>query len=190
MGEQMTKKLFFVASEAQPFFASGGLGDVIGSLPKRIQKNAKEKLEVSVILPLYANLNKAYKNKLVYIGQTNTKLSWRNQYCGIFKYEEGGVKYYFIDNEYYFKRENFYGYFDDAERFAFFSRAAIDVMLFLNEIPDIIHAHITYPGGYIGAKLGAYINTKMKSTTLVIALRIMLIVVGIKLIWEGVQALI
>lgn len=141
MGEQMTKKLFFVASEAQPFFASGGLGDVIGSLPKRIQKNAKEKLEVSVILPLYANLNKAYKNKLVYIGQTNTKLSWRNQYCGIFKYEECGVKYYFIDNEYYFKRENFYGYFDDAERFAFFSRAAIDVMLFLNEIPDIIHAH-------------------------------------------------
>ena len=96
MGEQ-AKKLFFVASEAQPFFASGGLGDVIGSLPKRIAKNAKEELEVSVILPLYSKLNKAYKNKLVYIGQTNTKLSWRNQYCGIFKYEEAGVKYYFID---------------------------------------------------------------------------------------------
>ena len=59
----------------------------------------------------------------------------------IFKYEENGVKYYFIDNEYYFKRDNFYGYFDDAERFAFFSKAAIDVMIFIDEIPDIIHVH-------------------------------------------------
>ena len=123
------------------FFASGGLGDVIGSLPKRILKNAKGEFEVSVILPLYAKLNQAYKNKLIYIGQTTTKLSWRNQYCGIFKYEENGVKYYFIDNEYYFKRDNFYGYFDDAERFAFFSKAAIDVMIFIDEIPDIIHVH-------------------------------------------------
>ena len=91
MGENKVKKIFFVASEAQPFFASGGLGDVIGSLPKRILKNAKGEFEVSVILPLYAKLNQAYKNKLVYIGQTTTKLSWRNQYCGIFKYEENGV---------------------------------------------------------------------------------------------------
>ncbi|MFR7880092.1 MAG: glycogen synthase [Christensenellales bacterium] len=104
-------------------------------------KNAKGEFEVSVILPLYAKLNQAYKNKLIYIGQTTTKLSWRNQYCGIFKYEENGVKYYFIDNEYYFKRDNFYGYFDDAERFAFFSKAAIDVMIFIDEIPDIIHVH-------------------------------------------------
>ncbi len=141
MGENQTKKIFFVASEAQPFFASGGLGDVIGSLPKRILKNSKGNFEVSVILPLYAKLNQAYKNKLIYVGQTITNLSWRKQYCGIFKYEENGVKYYFIDNEYYFKRDNFYGYFDDAERFAFFSKAAIDVMLFLNEIPDIIHVH-------------------------------------------------
>ena len=93
MGENKVKKIFFVASEAQPFFASGGLGDVIGSLPKRILKNAKGEFEVSVILPLYAKLNQAYKNKLIYIGQTTTKLSWRNQYCGIFKYEENGVKY-------------------------------------------------------------------------------------------------
>ena len=57
-----------------------------------------------------------------------------------FKYEENGVKYYFIDNEYYFKRVNFYGYFDDAERFAFFSKAAIDVMIFIDEIPDIIQS--------------------------------------------------
>ena len=82
MSEQKAKKLFFVASEAQPFFASGGLGDVIGSLPKRIVKNVKGSMDVTVILPLYSKLNQAYKNKLVYVGQTITKLSWRNQYCG------------------------------------------------------------------------------------------------------------
>ena len=64
MGENKVKKIFFVASEAQPFFASGGLGDVIGSLPKRILKNAKGEFEVSVILPLYAKLNQAYKTNL------------------------------------------------------------------------------------------------------------------------------
>lgn len=141
MDELKTKKVFFVASEAQPFFASGGLGDVIGSLPKKIAKNAKDKFEISVILPLYSKINQAYRNKLVYVGQTTTKLSWRNQYCGIYKYEDKDIKYYFVDNEYYFKRDNFYGYFDDAERFAFFCKAAIDVMIYINEIPDIIHTH-------------------------------------------------
>lgn len=141
MSENNIKKIVFVASEAQPFFASGGLGDVIGSLPNRIYKNSKEQFSIKVILPLYSKLNQAFRNKLVYVGHTTTKLSWRNQYCGIYKYEYKGVTYYFIDNEYYFRRENFYGYFDDAERFAFFSKAAIDVMIYLNEIPDIIHAH-------------------------------------------------
>lgn len=141
MCENNVKKICFVASEAQPFFASGGLGDVIGSLPKRILKNSKGMYEVSVILPLYSKMNQAYKNKLVWVGQTTTRLSWRNQYCGVYKYEESGVKYYFIDNEYYFKREAFYGYFDDAERFAFFSRAAIDVMILTNQIPDLVHVH-------------------------------------------------
>lgn len=141
MGELKMKKIFFVASEAQPFFASGGLGDVIGSLPKKIVKNAKDKFSVSVILPLYSKINQAYRNKLVYVGQTTTTLAWRKQYCGIYKYEDKDVTYYFVDNEYYFKRDNFYGYFDDAERFAFFSKAAIEVMIYLNEIPNIIHAH-------------------------------------------------
>ena len=73
MGELKMKKIFFVASEAQPFFASGGLGDVIGSLPKKIVKNAKDKFSVSVILPLYSKINQAYRNKLVYVGYTNMK---------------------------------------------------------------------------------------------------------------------
>ena len=140
--ETKIKKIAYVASECQPFFASGGLGDVVGSLPKRIVKQSKGEYEISVILPLYSlKMNPKYFNKLIYVGQTTVKLSWRNQYCGIYKYVEGGVKYYFIDNEYYFKRANYYGYFDDAERFAYFSKAAIEVMIYLNEIPDILHAH-------------------------------------------------
>ncbi len=135
------KKIAYVASECQPFFTSGGLGEVVGSLPKKIVKAEKNTWEVDVYLPLYSNISKDFANKLVYVGQTIVNLSWRKQYCGIFKYEDAGVKYYFIDNEYYFKRERFYGYFDDAERFAFFSKAAIEVMIYLNEIPDIIHCH-------------------------------------------------
>lgn len=140
------KNIAFVASECQPFFASGGLGDVIGSLPKKIVKLDKGLWNVEVYLPLYSNISKQYANKLVYVGQTYVKLSWRRQYCGIYKYEDAGVTYYFLDNEYYFKRERLYGYFDDAERFAFFSKAVIDVMLHLNmlglnNIPDIIHCH-------------------------------------------------
>ncbi len=137
----MSKKIAFVASECQPFFASGGLGDVIGSLPSRIVKEGADDLEVSVFLPLYSSMTAGYRNKLVYVGQIDVQLSWRKQYCGIYKYENKGVSYYFIDNEYYFKRNSFYGYYDDAERFAFFSKAVIDVMLFLNEVPSIIHTH-------------------------------------------------
>ena len=119
------KKIVIVASECQPFFASGGLADVIGSLPTRISKliNANgEQNQISVILPLYSKFTSPkYRNKLVYIGQTTVNLAWRKQYCGIFKYVEKGITYYFIDNEYYFKRDRLYGYFDDAERFAYFS---------------------------------------------------------------------
>lgn len=138
----MCKKITFVASECQPFFASGGLGDVIGSLPSRIVKEGEKELDVTVFLPLYSSMTAGYRNKLVYVGQINVKLSWRIQYCGIYKYTNKGVTYYFLDNEYYFKRNaGYYGYYDDAERFAFFSKAVIDVMLFLNEVPDIIHTH-------------------------------------------------
>ena len=135
------KLVTFITSECQPFIASGGLGDVTGSLPQRIVKASKGEYELTVILPYYSKINPKYRNKLVYIGQITVNLAWRKQYCGIFKYEAKGVKYYFIDNEYYFKRDNLYGYFDDGERFAYFSKAAIEVMLYLNEVPDIIHVH-------------------------------------------------
>lgn len=134
-------KVAYVASECQPFFTSGGLGEVIGSLPKEIVKKDKGAWNVDVYLPLYSSLNKAYANKLVYVGNITVNLSWRKQYCGIYKYVQKNITYYFIDNEYYFKRDRLYGYFDDGERFAFFSKAVIDVMLYLDSIPNIIHCH-------------------------------------------------
>ena len=139
------KKIAIIASECQPFFASGGLGDVVGSLPKRIIKLANDKAtdpnQIVVILPLYSKIAHDYRNKLVYVSQHVVTLAWRKQYCGVFKYVDKGVTYYFLDNEYYFKRHNFYGYFDDGERFAFFCKAAIDTLLYLGFIPDIIHVH-------------------------------------------------
>lgn len=139
--EKEIKQITFVASECQPFIASGGLGDVVGSLPSRIVKSGKGEYKINVILPYYSKINPLYRNKLVYVTQITVNLSWRKQYCGIFKYEDKYVTYYFIDNEYYFKRDNLYGYFDDAERFAYFSKAAIEVMIQLDMIPDIIHVH-------------------------------------------------
>lgn len=141
MSEIGKKKVTFVASECQPFIATGGLGDVIGSLPKEIAKAAKKKYEVSVILPLYAKIADNYRKKFEFVGQTIVRLAWRRQYCGIYRYIDKGVTYYFVDNEYYFRRDRLYGYFDDAERFAFFAKTAIEVMLFMNEIPDVIHLH-------------------------------------------------
>ena len=138
------KRIGIIASECQPFFASGGLADVIGSLPQRLLKIMKEEgdAEIFVMLPLYSKFtNESYKEKLEYVGQTTVMLAWRKQYCGIFKYVKDGVTYYFLDNEYYFKKSNYYGYFDDGERFAFFSKASIDVMKYLDIVPNIIHCH-------------------------------------------------
>ncbi len=141
------KTIVIVASECQPFFASGGLGDVIGSLPQKMFKEVNNKVEddkknnVIVFLPLYSRLAQDYRNKLIYVTQLFVDLSWRHQYCGIFKYVEKGVTYYFLDNEYYFKRDAFYGYFDDAERFAFFSKAVIESIAHLDIHPDIIHTN-------------------------------------------------
>lgn len=133
------KKITFVASECQPFIASGGLGDVIGSLPQEVAKN--KNYLVDVIVPLYKKIKPEFKEKFEFITKTYINLSWRKQYLGIYKYTDNNVNYYFLDNEYYFKRDNLYGYFDDAERFAFFSKAVIDFMLYTNNIPDIIHAN-------------------------------------------------
>ena len=130
------KKVLYAATECNPFWATGGLGDVAGSLPHAL-RNAG--VDVRVILPLYEN--GIDKSKLSKIGVINVPVSWRNQYCGIFTLERDGIVYYFAENEYYFKRQSIYGQYDDGERFAFFSRAVLEIVRFLDWKPDIIHCN-------------------------------------------------
>ena len=106
-------KILFVASEARPFIASGGLADVAGSLPKALCDTGNE---CRVVIPLYKNIPQQFRERMEFVRNFNVPLAWRNQYCGVFKARHQGVVYYFLDNEYYFKRDNLYGYYDDAEK--------------------------------------------------------------------------
>ncbi len=134
------KRIVFLGSEAAPFIATGGLADVLGSLPKALAQN--KELDISVIIPYYSAINSELKSKFEYVTNFNVSVGWRSQYCGVFKYVHEGVKFYFIDNEYYFKRDgNIYGFYDDGERFAFFSRAALDTIARLNIYPDVLHCN-------------------------------------------------
>lgn len=136
----MKKKILFVASEAVPFASSGGLGDVIGSLPSALQ-SASGDYDVRVILPLYGTMDPEWRSKLVKVAETVITLSWRRQYLGIFKIVKDGVTYYFLDNEYYFKRPSLYGSYDDGERYAFFCKAVMDTLPIIEFFPDVLHAH-------------------------------------------------
>ncbi len=133
------RKVLFVASEATPFIATGGLAEVIGSLSKALAKDPA--YDVRVVLPLYSDIKTEYRRKMSFLGNIFVPLSWRNQYCGIFSYEEAGVTFYFLDNEYYFKRPGCYGYYDDGERFAFFSRSVMEILPFIKFYPDVLHCH-------------------------------------------------
>lgn len=136
---QGKKKILFVASECQPFVVTGGLAEVIGSLSKSLA--ATGRFDVRVVVPLYSDIKQEYRKDFKYIGNLYVHLAWRNQYCGIFSYEKDGVTFYFIDNEFYFKRPGCYGYYDDGERFAFFSRSVLEMMSYLNFYPDVMHCH-------------------------------------------------
>lgn len=131
--------VLMVASEATPFIKTGGLADVLGSLPVALTANGN--LDVRVILPLYGTMEEGFKTHLTYVTNFNVPVGWRNQYCGLFYYKRKNVTFYFIDNEYYFKRGNLYGYYDDGERFSFFSRAVLEAMAHLNYYPDVMHCH-------------------------------------------------
>ena len=130
-------KILFCSSEVVPFAASGGLGDVAGSLPKSLNAEGQD---VRVILPLYGKIKEKYSEDLKFIDSFNVSLGWRNQYCGLFTMEQNGVTYYLLDNEFYFNRPNLYGYGDDGERFAFYSKAILESLLHMDFEPDIIHA--------------------------------------------------
>jgi starch synthase len=132
-------KILFCTSECVPFAASGGLGDVAGSLPKRLNKSGAD---VRVVMPLYKGIKEKYKDKLKFLKSFYVPLAWRNQYCGVFTLNKDGTEYYFLDNEYYFMRaDGLYGYYDDGERFAFFSKAILEAILQIDFAPDIIHAN-------------------------------------------------
>ena len=133
------RKVLFVASEAAPFIATGGLAEVIGSLPKALATDPN--YDVRVVLPLYSGIKSELRRKFSFLGNIYVPLGWRNQYCGVFSYQLEGVTFYFIDNEYYFKRGGCYGYYDDGERFAFFSRSVLEILPFIDFYPEILHCH-------------------------------------------------
>lgn len=131
-------KILFATSEALPFAMSGGLADVSGALPKALRRRM---VGCRVVMPLYSCVSPELREKMTFIGSITVPVSWRRQYCGIFEAHLDGVIYYLIDNEYYFKRDMLYGHYDDAERFAFFSRAVLEILPYIDFKPDIIHCN-------------------------------------------------
>ena len=130
-------KVCFIAAEAAPFVKVGGLGDVIGSLPKALRELG---VDARVILPLYSSIDREHFG-LKYKAYQFVDLGWRHSYCGIFETEVDGVPCYFVDNEQYFNRDSIYGQIDDGERFAFFSKAALEILPALDFKPDVVNVN-------------------------------------------------
>lgn len=135
--------VLFVAAEGVPFSKTGGLADVIGALPKELKK---QNVDVRVVLPKYGDTPEMYKQQMKLIYRFSVHLGWRNQYCGVLELEYQGVKFYFIDNEAYFKRPGTYGFFDDGERYAFLNRAVLECLPAIGFRPDLIHCHDWHTG--------------------------------------------
>lgn len=133
-------KILYAGSEAVPFAATGGLGDVLGALPAALKAKYPES-DIRIVLPLYGTIKEADRAKMTFICKTEVKLSWRKQYCGIYTAEHNGVIFYFIDNEYYFNRPALYGSFDDGERFAYFGSAILELMDKVDFFPDVLHCN-------------------------------------------------
>lgn len=133
-------KVLYITSECQPFVAYGGLADVAGGLTKSLAKKYKN-ADIRVVLPLYGEIDSIYKDNFKSISTLTVHLGWRQIYAGIFEYKKDNVTYYFIDNENYFKRKSIYGHYDDGERFAFFSKAVIQMLPVINFFPNIIHCN-------------------------------------------------
>ena len=133
-------QIVFASAECAPFVKTGGLGDVAGSLPAALVRAGAE---VIVMVPKYATIKDEYKTQMEHFSDFYVSLGWRNEYCGLEKLEHDGVTYIFIDNERYFARDYPYGFFDDGERFAFFSKAITES---LQHLPagfecDILHCN-------------------------------------------------
>lgn len=131
-------RVLLIASEAVPFAKSGGLGEVAGSLPQALSDAGAD---IRVVLPKYGDIPEEYKTQMNHLGSVTVPLGWRRQYCGINRLEHKGIIFYFLDNEYYFKRSGYYGYYDEAERFAFFCRGVLQSLGEIQFRPDILHCH-------------------------------------------------
>lgn len=132
-------QVLYVVFEADPFIKTGGLGDVGGSLPSAI---CKAGVDMRVILPKLSFIPQEYRDQMKKVAEFNVPLGWRNQYGGLEKLKYKGVTYYFIDNEYYFKRSAPYGHMDDGERIAYFSKAVLEAIRYMPGFsPDIIHCN-------------------------------------------------
>ncbi len=131
-------KILFAASEAVPYMASGGLADVAGALPKALCAAGHD---CRVVLPLYGDIAPALRQQLRLVAQFQVPLAWRSQYCGVWQGQVGAVTYYLLDNEYYFKRPGLYGFYDDGERYAYFSKAVLEMLQYLDFTPDILHCN-------------------------------------------------
>ena len=131
-------KCLICTSESVPFAGTGGLSEVCTSLAVEL---CKKNIDCRVVMPLYSEIEEKYKDKMEYVTNFYVPVAWRRVYCGVFKLVYNGVTFYFIDNEYYFKRTGFYGHYDDAERFTFFSRAVLEMLPNVSFKPDIIHCN-------------------------------------------------
>lgn len=131
-------KVLYCTSEARPFAATGGLAEVAGSLPQALRLRL---IGCRVVMPLYEEIPQELRDNMKFVTSLSVPVAWRRQYCGVFEARVGGVIYYLIDNQYYFKRKGLYGHYDDAERFAFLSRAALEMLPYIDFKPDIIHCN-------------------------------------------------
>ena len=144
MASRVRRKLrvVFATAEAAPFCKTGGLGDVAGSLPQAL---ADQGCKVIVMLPKYGTIAQKWVDQMEHLCDFYLNLGWRNEYCGLERLEKDGVEYVFVDNERYFKREQLYGYFDDGERFAFFSKAVTESLQYLDRVAgftcDVLHCN-------------------------------------------------
>lgn len=136
-------RILFAASEATPFIKSGGLADVAHDLPKQLALLGHE---VAVVLPLYSRINPSLREEFSFLGSFRVVMPVYDEYAGIFRKELEGVTYYFLDNEHYFHRDGLYGYYDDGERFAFFSHAILRLIEELAYYPDVLHLNDWHTG--------------------------------------------
>lgn len=132
-------KVLFAGFEGDPFIKTGGLGDVIGSLPSAL---TQADCDVRVVLPKLAVIPEKYTSQMRFVCDFTVPLAWRRQYCGLYALEHKGITFYFLDNEYYFGRPSVYGYEDDGERIAFFAKAVCEAIMHMEGFePDVLHCH-------------------------------------------------